>query len=80
METFIPLLQKKYGPISGFTSEKYEPIAMFTSARNVYWHQPNMDVIYFPGGATSRSLILARSTPIRNGYSDQPPPAVSSGE
>ncbi|WP_372183187.1 hypothetical protein [Xanthomonas axonopodis] len=50
-KTFIPLLEKKYGPVSGFTSEK-----------DLYWHQPSMDVVYSPAVAAGRSVIVARST------------------
>ncbi|RFF46209.1 hypothetical protein D0A35_18915 [Xanthomonas campestris] len=53
-KSFIPLLNKKYGPIAGFTSD-----------RNVYWHQPNMDVIYYAAAMPAKVRIGARSTSYR---------------
>ncbi|MEQ7866545.1 hypothetical protein ABQ137_07935 [Xanthomonas sp. WHRI 8393] len=50
-KAFIPLLSKKYGQLAGFTSE-----------RDVYWHQPNMDVIYYPAPMPYKVRIVARST------------------
>ena len=53
-ETFMPLLKKRYGPIAGSTFDQ-----------GAYWHQPNMDVIYFRGIASDRSVIIGRSPAYR---------------
>lgn len=48
---FIPLLEKKYGPVAGFTTD-----------RDPYWHRPNMDVIYYSAAVAGKARIVARST------------------
>ncbi|WP_415916328.1 hypothetical protein SE336_16050 [Xanthomonas arboricola] len=65
---FIPLLEKKYGPVAGFTMD-----------RDPYWHQPNMDVVYYSAVAAGKARIVARSTSYKEWLQRSAPASPQSG-